>query len=203
MKTGFRLDIGGAQKYFNIIPDLAVFAKGVSNGYPLSILTGKKYLMRQFEDETCFLSSSYATEKASLNAALKTIEILEKDKVIEHNWKIGGLLKEGIKKIIDELNIGEFIKIVGYPPMSHFIITDFGGFTVNEIKSFMQGECAKRGVLFVGYHHICFAHKDGHAEHTLKTYKEVFAHLKSAIKDKSLKNKIPGIPISAFSVRRS
>ncbi|MDD5006805.1 MAG: aminotransferase class III-fold pyridoxal phosphate-dependent enzyme [Syntrophorhabdaceae bacterium] len=201
MKTGFRLHIGGAQKYFNVVPDIAVFAKGLSNGFPLSVLAGKKYLMKQFEDENCFFSGSYATEKASLNAALKTIEILERDKVIEQNWKIGDILKRGIRKIINKHNLHEFMNIVGFAPMTHFVMVDYKGFTVNEIRSFIQQECIKRGVLFVGYHHICFAHRKKHIDRTLKVYDEVMSLLKQAIDDGSLRDKIEGKPISAFSVR--
>lgn len=203
MKTGFRLDLGGAQKYFNVIPDLAVFAKGLSNGFPISVLVGKKYLMKQFEDENCFFSGSYATEKASINAALKTLEILKRDNVIDHNWKMGQILKDGIQRIIGKYKLNGFMNIVGYAPMSHFVFIDYEGFTVNEIKSFIQQECAKRGVLFVGYHHICFAHKMKHIETTLKVYDEVFFLLQNKIHDKSLRVSIEGKPISAFNIRRN
>lgn len=201
MKTGFRLHIGGAQQYFNVVPDLAVYAKGVSNGFPLSVLAGKKYLMKQFEDENCFFSGSYATEKASLNAALKTLEILERDKVIEQNWKMGDVLKRGIMKIINKYNLHEFVNIVGFAPMTHFVMVDYKGFTVNEIRSFMQQECVKRGVLFVGYHHICFAHRKKHIDRTLKVYDEVMSMMKQATDDGTLRDKIEGKPISAFGVR--
>lgn len=40
--TGFRMGMGGAQSYFDVTPDLAVFAKAVANGYPLSVLAGKR-----------------------------------------------------------------------------------------------------------------------------------------------------------------
>jgi glutamate-1-semialdehyde aminotransferase len=201
MKTGFRLHIGGAQKYLNVVPDLAVYAKGLSNGFPLSALAGKKHLMKQFEDESCFFSGSYATEKASLNAALKTLEILERDKVIEQNWKMGDILKRGVRKIINKHNLHEFVNIVGFPPMTHFVMVDYKGFTVNEIRSFVQQECVKRGVLFVGYHHICFAHRKKHIDRTLKVYDEVMSMLKQSLDDGSLRDKIEGKPISAFSVR--
>ena len=38
--TGFRLSLGGAQEYFSVKPDLAVFAKGISNGVPPSCYVG-------------------------------------------------------------------------------------------------------------------------------------------------------------------
>jgi glutamate-1-semialdehyde aminotransferase len=201
MKTGFRLDIGGAQKYFKVIPDLAVFAKGLSNGFPLSALAGKKYLMKQFEDENCFFSASYATEKASFKAALKTIEILERGKAIVHNWKMGGLLKKGTMNIINKYNLGKIMQIVGLAPMTHIIISNHRDLTANAIKSFIQQECVKRGVLFVGYHHVCSAHKIKDINYTLKVYDDVMKLLSQSIADGSLKKKLEGKPISAFGVR--
>jgi len=201
MKTGFRLSVGGAQKYFDVIPDLAVFAKGLSNGFPISVLTGKKYLMEQFENEKCFLSASYATEKASINAALKTLEILERDNVIEYVWKVGGMLKEGIARCIEKSNLENIMQIVGFAPMTHIIFSDYEDITVNEIKSFIQQECVKRGVLFVGYHHTCYSHKEKDIQYTLKVYDEVFFLLSKALSGKSVVGKLIGKPICAFGVR--
>ncbi len=202
MKTGFRLDIGGAQNYFNVTPDLAIFGKGLCNGFPLSALAGKRFLMEQFEDENCFMSGSYATEKASFRAALKTLEILERGKAIKHIWETGEMLKKGIEKIISKHGLAGVMKIVGLAPMTHLIISDQEGATVNEIKSYIQQECVKRGVLFVGYHHTSLAHTEEDIEYTLNVYDEVLSLLSKALKDKSLKNKIEGKPISAFGVRR-
>ena len=201
MKTGFRLSIGGAQKYFDVVPDLAVFAKGLSNGFPISVLTGRKYLMEQFENEKCFLSASYATEKASINAALKTLEILERDNVIEYVWKMGGMLKEGIARCIEKNNLENIMQIVGFAPMTHIIFSDYEDITVNEIKSFIQQECVKRGVLFVGYHHTCYSHKEKDIQYTLKVYDEVFFLLSKALSGKSVVGKLIGKPICAFGVR--
>ncbi len=38
--TGFRLAPGGAQEYFGVLPDLAVFGKAMANGYPLAAVAG-------------------------------------------------------------------------------------------------------------------------------------------------------------------
>src|SRR3990167_6285478 len=43
--TGFRYANGGAQEYFGVTPDLATFGKGIANGYPLSVLAGRKDIM--------------------------------------------------------------------------------------------------------------------------------------------------------------
>ena len=202
MKTGFRLDMGGAQKYFNVTPDLAILGKGLSNGFPLSALVGRRFLMEQFEDENCFMSGSYATEKASFRAALKALEILERGEAIRHIWETGEMLKKGIERILSKHDLGDVIKIVGLAPMTHLIISDHEGATENEIKSFIQQECVKRGVLFVGYHHTSLAHTKEDIEFTLNVYDEVFSLLSRALEDKSLKDKLEGIPISSFGVRK-
>ena len=202
MKTGFRLDIGGAQEYFNVTPDLAILGKGLSNGFPLSALVGRRFLMEQFEDENCFMSGSYATEKASFRAALKVLEILERGEAIRHIWETGEMLKKGVERILSKHDLGDVMKIVGLAPMTHLIISDHEGATVNEIKSFIQQECVKRGVLFVGYHHTSFAHTREDIEFTLNVYDEVFSLLSKVLEDKSLKDKLEGKTISSFGVRR-
>lgn len=48
--TGFRFSKGGAQEYFNVIPDLSTFGKGVANGFPLSVIAGKREIMMEMEE---------------------------------------------------------------------------------------------------------------------------------------------------------
>ena len=45
VKSGFRVDLGGFQKKYNINPDLSTFSKAMSNGYSLSAVTGKEEIM--------------------------------------------------------------------------------------------------------------------------------------------------------------
>lgn len=43
--TGFRLALGGAQEYFGVTPDMAVFAKAATAGFPLAFIAGKREIM--------------------------------------------------------------------------------------------------------------------------------------------------------------
>ena len=45
--TGFRYNLGGAQKHFNVNPDLTTFGKGIANGFSVSALVGKKEIMER------------------------------------------------------------------------------------------------------------------------------------------------------------
>jgi glutamate-1-semialdehyde 2,1-aminomutase len=49
--TGFRMSLGGAQAHFGLEPDLAVYGKALSNGYPNAALTGREEVMRFLKAE--------------------------------------------------------------------------------------------------------------------------------------------------------
>jgi glutamate-1-semialdehyde aminotransferase len=48
MWTGFRLALGGAQEFFGVTPDLAVYSKACANGMPIAFLTGRDDVMKHF-----------------------------------------------------------------------------------------------------------------------------------------------------------
>ena len=76
--TGFRYGLGGAQKYFNITPDISTFGKGAANGMPLSFVAGKAQIMDAVKDEV-FLFTTFGGELLSIAAGLAVgKELLEK-----------------------------------------------------------------------------------------------------------------------------
>ena len=79
MWTGFRIALGGAQEYFGVDADLACFSKAVANGMPLSILTGRKDIMRLLEKEVFFFTT-FGGEALSLAAAKATINVMKRKK---------------------------------------------------------------------------------------------------------------------------
>src|SRR4030067_1193023 len=82
--TGFRYANGGAQEYFGVTPDLATFGKGIANGYPLSVLAGRKDIMTLMEE--VFFSFTFGGETLSLAASLATMSKLQKEPVLETIW---------------------------------------------------------------------------------------------------------------------
>ena len=65
--TGFRFSEGGAQELFNVIPDISTFGKGIANGFPLSVISGKREIMMEMEE--IFFSRTFGGELLSLAAA--------------------------------------------------------------------------------------------------------------------------------------
>ncbi len=74
--TGFRLNMGGAQKEYGITPDLSTFGKAMGNGMPISALVGEREIMKKCED--IFFSGTFMGECLSLAAAIATIKKLER-----------------------------------------------------------------------------------------------------------------------------
>ena len=91
--TGFRVALGGVQEYFGVTPDLAVFAKGVANGMPLSVYAGRRDCMAVLE--RAVVSSTYGGETLSLAAARASIETYRNEDVIGHMWRMGEKMWSG------------------------------------------------------------------------------------------------------------
>ncbi len=130
--AGFRLTIGGAHKILGINPDVAVFGKAISNGYPMSAIIGKSWVMDKVQDT--FISSTYWTERSGLVATLKTIEIIKRDnipKILDKTGKeVIGIWKQtaqkyGIKLHIDGTNAISHFSFEKEPLLYKTLFTQF------------------------------------------------------------------------------
>jgi len=101
--TGFRLGVGGAQERFGVIPDLAVFAKAIANGYSLACFCGKAELMDEL-DRT-IVTATHNGEAVSLAAGIATMRTLRDGRVHERIRASGRRLKQGIRAIAGRLGL--------------------------------------------------------------------------------------------------
>jgi glutamate-1-semialdehyde 2,1-aminomutase len=105
IQTGFRHDLGGAQKLLGVAPDLATFGKAMANGFVISALTGRRELISMLEPEgSVHFSGTFNANVLGVHAALKTIEVLEHDGGAVHRrlFELGRLLAEGIDNAIGQ-----------------------------------------------------------------------------------------------------
>lgn len=93
--TGFRMALGGAQEYFGVTPDVAVFAKAISGGFPISVVMGKRQVM----ECGVHASGTFNGNAVSVAAALATINQLEQPGVYERFDHLGRVLTDGIRKL--------------------------------------------------------------------------------------------------------
>lgn len=94
--TGFRLNLGGAQSYFGVIPDLSIFAKAMGSGYPISAIVGRRHWMGLIEEGKVIHAGTMNSSNPTIAASLSTIEVLEKDNPYERMFRLGKKLMEGL-----------------------------------------------------------------------------------------------------------
>jgi glutamate-1-semialdehyde aminotransferase len=177
--AGWRLNIGGSHLKLGINPDIAVFGKAISNGYPMGVVIGKKEIM-DIAQET-FISSTYWTDAIGFISAKKTIETLQNKPVIEHINHIGKLVQEGWKKVAKE--VGLQIKVSGIYPLGHF---SFEYDNATAIKTIFTKLMLEKGFLATTAFYASYAQSEQDIKKYLKAVKESFSLIKKALDNNTL-----------------
>jgi glutamate-1-semialdehyde 2,1-aminomutase len=112
--TGFRLSLAGAQGYFGVVPDLAIFGKAIANGMPISCLAGKEKYMGLIAGGNVGHGGTYNSIPPAVAGAIATLDALERDgaAVYRKVEATGQKLMEGIRSIAASLNIP--VAVQGY-----------------------------------------------------------------------------------------
>jgi len=191
--TGFRLALGGAQEHFGVVPDLACFGKGMSNGFPLSALVGRRDIMRLLEE--VFFSFTAGGEVASLVACLATLSKLERCAVIPQLWRQGERIREHVDRAAAAAGVAGAIRCVGLGPRTIMTFTQDDGEPWWSLKSLFQQECVKLGLLFTGAHNIALAHDDVAVKAACEVYDEVLPLAAEAIRCGNVDERLEGPPV--------
>ena len=120
--TGFRVHLGGAQAYYGVTPDLAIFAKAIANGYPISVLAGKHKWMQPIAEGKVIHAGTANAGNPSIAAAQATIKIMERDRVQEKLHHLGQRLMAGLREAAHEA--GQPMLVQGPGPIVHVAFTD-------------------------------------------------------------------------------
>jgi glutamate-1-semialdehyde aminotransferase len=201
--TGFRFAVGGAQEYFDVVPDLGCFAKGMANGYPISAIAGRRDVMGVIEDDDFFFSMTYAGDAVSLAAANACISVLREEPVVDHISAQGRKLRDGYNEIAAAHGLEDHTGCRGYPARNAAYFRDEDGDASAGTKSLFVQECLKRGVLFSGAHLPNYSHSDADVELTLEVYDEAMGVLADAIEAGAVEERLEGEPVGATLRQRT
>ncbi len=186
--TGFRIALGGAQQHYGVTPDLATFGKAVANGMPLSVLAGKAEIMSELEN--VFFSFTFGGEMLSLAAAKATIEEMKAHHTIDHVNAMGKRLMEQGNTIIEQYGLSERISIQGPHAKTLFVYSEAPDTLL--IKSFLQQEMMRRGILFTSYNYVSYSHKEEQIQYTLDALNDALSELSKAMKQNNLVERLEG-----------
>ena len=198
--TGFRFNLGGAQKEFGVTPDLSTFGKGMANGYPVSAIVGRKDVMVHMED--IFFSGTFGGETLSLAAANATIDKMANTQVLAELKAKGDYLLAGLKELLTSLGQPKMFTTAGHPTWSFLLVNDGENYHALQLKSLLYQELYERGILLNGGHNLNHAHSFSDIDELLNAYRDLLPFLLKVDKEQSLDKHLRGDEIQpVFKVR--
>jgi glutamate-1-semialdehyde aminotransferase len=147
-----------------VTPDLGTFGKAVANGYPISFVAGRRDIMSVCEKKV-FVSSTFFPNSLEMVAALKCIEILEREGVPDAIWARGTRFLERLAEIVAASGVPATVS--GIPPMP-FVTFDQaaaegpgmpGEKLYKARREYFYTQTIRRGLFIQPYHHWYIAHR--------------------------------------------
>jgi len=194
VSAGFRLNTGGAHLRYKLQPDIAVFAKAMSNGYPMAAVIGREDPM-QAAQET-FISSTYWTERIGPTAAIATIEKYLRRDVPGHLVRAGRQVQEGWQKAADSAGLP--IEIAGIAPLAHF---SFRIAEKDEAQTLFSQLMLERGFLAGKSFYATLAHTDEHIRDYITACEEVLGLIADGVSRGTVLQMLKG-PVAHAGFRR-
>ncbi|PIS09202.1 aminotransferase class III [Candidatus Beckwithbacteria bacterium CG10_big_fil_rev_8_21_14_0_10_34_10] len=176
VSMGFRLNEGGAHLQLEMEPDIAVFAKAISNGYSMGVIIGKRKIMQIAQDT--FISSTSWTERIGLVASLATIRKSKCYHVYSYLQNIGGQIKKGWQSTAQKHGLK--INVSGTNAIGHF---SFKHKKQLVLKTIFTQLMLEKGFLASTSFYASYAHKKKHVKKYLEALDEVFAFIAKAVKE--------------------
>ena len=194
ISSGFRLNSGGAHLVYGLEPDMAVFAKAISNGYPMAAVIGRDNVMQAAQNT--FISSTYWTDRIGPAAALATIRKHIKYDVSKHLIRIGQRVKQGWCEAAKHSKLT--VEIGGIEPLAHF---SFSGEESQTMKTIFIQLMLERGFLASTALYATYAHQDIHLQRYENAVSEVMSIMRQSLQQQSLSKILKG-PVAHAGFKR-
>ena len=149
--SGFRETFGGLHLKYGVEPDMAMFGKAMGNGYAITATIGRRAVMEAAQ--STFISSTFWTERIGPCAALKTLEVMERERSWEKVTATGIDLRQRIQAVADKYSIA--IEHSGIPALSGFTFCSDNALAY---KTLITQEMLSKGYLFGNSVYVCTEH---------------------------------------------
>ena len=189
--SGFRYAIGGASEYYGVTPDLASYGKGCANGMPLSFIAGKKDIFRLVEEQAVFISMTFGGDAISIAGALATIKEMQEKDVMGHAWRLGTIMLDGLKALVEKHGVGSAVAVTGLAPHCGLSFSDVGSLGYLDINSVYSKVMLENGILCHAFNNISFSHTEEDIKKYLDAVDLAFIEIKKAIENDSVEGILP------------
>ena len=161
--SGFRETYGGIFKKYKVEPDMAMFGKTLGNGFAITAVVGKRGVMEAAQNS--FISSTFWSERIGPSAAIKTLEIMQRERSWDRITNLGNFLRNGWVRLAENHNVP--ITLFGIPALSSF---NFDHPDKLKFKTYLTQEFLKHGFLASN----SFYASTAHSERILDDYLSIF-----------------------------
>ncbi len=104
--TGFRLSSGGAQKYYNVMPDLTTLGKILGAGLPVGAFGGKKEIMEKMSPTgPVYQAGTLSGNPLAMQAGICMLKKLRQDNFYKELKKKADYLWNGLASNCEKLNL--------------------------------------------------------------------------------------------------
>lgn len=165
--SGFRQTFGGLHKLYGVEPDIAMFGKALGNGYAITAVIGRRSVMEAAQNT--FISSTFWTERIGPVAALKTLEVMDRDKSWITITESGKLIAEKWRQLAMDYDLP--IRISGLPALISF---GFDSENTLAYKTLITQEMLKKGYLATTTFYVSTAHTKEVLENYFRDIEAVF-----------------------------
>lgn len=150
--TGWRWAVGGVQALSGVVPDLACWAKGIGNGFPIAALTGRRELMelgglRTDEPRVFLLSTTYGPESVGLAALSAVLDTYHRDDPLGAMAAAGSRLAAGVDQVVAGAGLGAHLGTRGHPACLLFWTHDALGQPSQAMRTVFLSSLLRHGVL--------------------------------------------------------
>jgi glutamate-1-semialdehyde aminotransferase len=192
MWTGFRCAVGGAQAFLGVRADLSLFSKAMANGMPISAITGRGDVMALLEKDV-FFYTTFGGEALSLAASVACIDFLRQNEVPQRLALAGERLLSGLNGLIRERGL-DYVSVAGYPFRTLMNFSPSAGEPL-KLKTLVQQELIRRGILWSGIHNLSFSHTDADIDYSIAAFGEALAVLEAAVATGRVDAALRGAPL--------
>lgn len=149
--SGFREAFGGLHKNYGVEPDMAIFGKTLGNGYAITATIGRRAIMEAAQ--STFISSTFWTERIGPAAALKALEVIERERAWEKITETGKSIRARWQGLADKHGLK--IDHWGLPSLAGFT---FASENALAYKTLITQEMLAKGYLAGTSTYSCLAH---------------------------------------------
>jgi len=192
--SGFRETFGGLHLKYGVEPDMAMFGKALGNGYAITATIGRRAVMEAAQ--STFISSTFWTERIGPSAALKTLEVMKRERSWEQVTSTGLQLRRSWQELADRHGLS--ITHNGLPALTGFAIQSPQALAY---KTLITQELLKCGYLASTSCYICLDHTLDVIEPYLDALDRVFSLISECEGDRSVEDLLEG-PVCHGGFRR-